>query len=443
MEKQQYYESNPKQQIIRPEMKGLFLPFTDPLTLNFKVLIDFDDNKGLFASEEHVNSALAYLKRIGEDVRYELLKNFISNFKALISDYEFLILSVEGLDIIYNAKAWEAFSTSDDEMDTLVLTIRETIDMRIQSLISTYRHIWYDNIRSVEVLPVNLRRFNLSIFLFSAGYYSNLLYDNLDNQLEAESEIKRFILPTSNKLSKLVNKSQNKSFNNLLFRLYGCEIHQDSGKNFVSDISNEMNSEFVRNNLNITYKTANYLGVFNSDGKYISQLFEMLGNLSAYNKLHNLSSNVKDSSLKGQLRDLKTKFKERKDAWKNADLKTRLKDKTKSYTEARLKSQLQKVFAENTPIGEVLNALNPEFVEKSAMQIFNKGFTIFEDKLLNDPLSRLNNIISSNFNIHSLTNSGKSTKPLNDKFSITVNPKQQKHLEYKEYENIYNKVRKF
>ena len=85
-------------------------------------------------------------------------------------------MQVEGLEVIQNRKPGHVFT----EEDKLNIIIRETVDMRVQSLINDYNHIWYDHVRGVEVLPQNLREFDMFIMLYDVNYYNTMLYD-IDN----------------------------------------------------------------------------------------------------------------------------------------------------------------------------------------------------------------------------------------------------------------------
>lgn len=239
-------------EFITGEQKALTDPMNDPTTLNFKFFLDFSKKSGLLADESNVDSALAYLKRIGEIGRYELLKKWISNFKNIIENYEHLFLGIEGLDIIQNVEPEKHFGSDEDKIN---LKIYEPIDMKMQSLIVAYRHIVFDNVRNVEVLPTNLQRFNCAVFVFNYGYYNSLLYGDTNS-----GDIENLLFPTIEKLA----KNEFSKMNHMLFRIEKCKIDiSESGKSFLSNVNNEMNSEFVTNNFVFKFKHANYTGRFN------------------------------------------------------------------------------------------------------------------------------------------------------------------------------------
>lgn len=237
---------------ITGEVKALTDPMHDPVILNFKFFINFEKNEGLFADEKHVNSALAYLKRIGETARYNLLKKFINNFRNVINDYEHLFLGIDGLDLIQNAPPYQLFGSDEDKIN---LKIYEPIDFKIQSLVTAYRKILYDDTRGVEVLPINMQRFDCHVFVFNHGYYNELLYGTDD----ADKHIERRLFPTKDKI--INNKFA--EMHHQIFTMEQCTFDvTESGKDFITNVSNEMRSDFVVNNLTFKFKFAQYSARF-------------------------------------------------------------------------------------------------------------------------------------------------------------------------------------
>ncbi len=234
------------------ELRAMTDIYNDPVTLNFRFLIDFKSKEGLFADESNVNSALAYLKRIGQNTRYELLKTWIKNFKTIIDEYEHLFMSIEGLDIIQNANPTALFGGDSDKIN---IKIYEPIDWKFHSLITAYRHIYFDDERGVEILPINLRYFDCSVFVFNAGYYNELLYGTTNTQLK--DQLERKIFPTKDKL---INRKFDE-ITHILFNIHHCEIDvQECGKDFINSagVTNEMRAENVFNNFNFRFKFADY-----------------------------------------------------------------------------------------------------------------------------------------------------------------------------------------
>lgn len=134
----------------------------DPTYLEFIVIPHFNVHHGLFADEKYVNSALAYLKRVGELDRYEMLKTFIDEFQTIMNESMWMFKSISGLDAAMNRKMSEPLLVDSK----LSFTAYETVDWRMQALLQLWKSICYDtNDRFVEILPENLRTFYMSIYL--------------------------------------------------------------------------------------------------------------------------------------------------------------------------------------------------------------------------------------------------------------------------------------
>lgn len=406
----EYFSSGSIKAFETPEYKMKRLKYVDPVTLNFKILLDFESTTGLLADEIHQNSALAYLKRVGEIDRYELLKKWIELFKHLYRDYEFLILEINGLEKVQNIRQWEFFNEMEDNID---ITLRETSDLFVHSLITTYKSIWFDDNRKVEILPTNLRKFDMSIFVFSAGYYNMVLYDNNNEPYTNEKDIDRYIFPTINKLDVSDLRSANKkfeSFNHVIYKFSGCSINlEETGKNFVSTMSNEPSSDYVKNNFSISYKHATNTGIFNNIfGAFNIGALLALSAIYSRNGVNNVYgiNNPEDNTIRGQLNSLGNRLKQQKDGWKDAfkksdnNLMSRSISNLKNSANTKLINQLQKLSSNSSPLGNLVSKMTPQFAEQVLSQAFNKGFTIFEDYAINNPLTKLNNLLMNNFSVY-------------------------------------------
>ena len=144
---------------------------TDPVAVGFKIFFNYNSYYGLLGKEtdnHDSNSAIDYLYRIGQDARASLLKKFISHLQDINMNLSFMFQEIDGLDTIRQHKPWERYKEEDS---IIKINMLETIDFKVQALMSMYNNIWYDSIRGVEVLPANLRRFDCSIFIYAIGAY--------------------------------------------------------------------------------------------------------------------------------------------------------------------------------------------------------------------------------------------------------------------------------
>lgn len=393
---------------ILPEYRALTYKFSDPLSLCFKLLIDWDKPSGLLANESNVNSALAYLKRIGELNRYELLKKWIEVFGVLVRNYDFLLMEVEGLDQVMNSNPNHMFTGNDEEKITL--NFRETKDMLVQSLISMYRSIWFDDVRCVEVLPSNLRKFDISILIYSAGYYNMFLYDVMTeaDMTDTNINIDRQVLPTLRKLSDDYFYAKNPNglgFNNILINFGSCEILvTESGKNFISKVSNEMSDDMVMNDISFDFKTASHIGAFNNIfGNF--NITELLALSAAQDRANNedleevlygdMVRTNKKLTYKDTVKAVKSNVKNYLSTAKTA-LKTvfqeeleRVKAKPDQYLNALLSplSPVGNAFMKLTDANEMAN-----MVKNTA----DLGIQKIDD-FANDKIAKINNLVLRNF----------------------------------------------
>lgn len=300
-----------------PELRQAFLRFVDPLTLNFKLIINTNATTGLFAGADKIlignggaggalgvitqnmintdpnnypeNSALGYLFRIGETERGILLANWIYRFMDLVKNYDFLIQEVEGLDSVINPKPWDAFTD-----ETISVKIRETSDQRVQSLLMMYREIWYDSENGCVVLPTNLNRIDVSILVYQAGYFLSDLFDAPDDD-DATKQLypERFMFPTRKKLNHLdstraLPEGQSYPFIYHNFRFKNALINVESGADFFTNINNTAgNSDMVMTTLKWNFWGCDYTNCFHGEwGEYpMKQMFVFLSKINEINYL--------------------------------------------------------------------------------------------------------------------------------------------------------------
>ena len=352
--------------------------YIDPLTLNFKLMIDWDRVDGLLASEinpntnqPNINSALNYLNRIGEVERHDILELWIHNFKKLVRDYDFLLQSVEGIDAITNQKPGNMFT----EGDKLSFNFNETSDMRIQSLITTYRHIWYDDVRMVEVLPENLRLFDLSVLIYAGGYYNMGIYDEYDifgdvPLIACGNNNEKQIFPTLRKLSDeyFNEKTKEHNFSYHLINVEGCQFNsEDNGKKFFETLTNEQGNEIIKNTMVMNYKFGEFSAIFNN-------LFGPNNLADGLATISNINNNEKGNYWSRLKSALKTE---------SDDFLSNVKCRSLDYSKLL------------GPLQNIVEMVAPENVAKALGNMGDKGFTALEDIAFSQ-ITKLGNIVMSN-----------------------------------------------
>ena len=293
--------------------KGLSSIFDEPAWFYFKIFFDFDTNHGLFGGllndlflNGATNSAAKYLysvrnlhKNIKAKDRINALYKMASILSYINLNAPWYFKSVKGL----NKAVIPVLDEFSKERSIEIETAPEAIDMRLSTIMSLYNYACFDVYNDKEIIPQNLRKFNMSIILFQ----SPLRYLHTSFTTKESKEflgINTNSIPLANKLLGL-NKGGNQkvnyknmsmtngSSNNFadlmsmkIITLYGCEFDKESiGSQIPNDITNESPFQLGKNTIKITYTEATehtmnefYAMMFGSDGFYFNQYSNFLSN---------------------------------------------------------------------------------------------------------------------------------------------------------------------
>lgn len=167
-------------------LTGQFNRFDNPGTLYFRIFFDFQ--KGLLDCIHDVgqipqlsrddfwnrntiihNSALNYLTINNEWERADMLRDFISLLSNISVNSPWYFMSLEGLGDVLNRQEFtaDAFTIGDIKGIGIKCT-QDAYDQRIGTLLDLYRAICYSWQLHKEILPANLRRFNMYVYIFPA-----------------------------------------------------------------------------------------------------------------------------------------------------------------------------------------------------------------------------------------------------------------------------------
>lgn len=130
----------------------------DDLTLN-KSLDTL--NGGLFFHESHPDSAIRYLKSIGEYTRAQMVKELIQGLYE-IQKMPWYIQQVSGLESIWQIDPGESFRGKDKK---ITFTTLESIDLKMTYLMDLYRKAAFDAIHMRWMLPPNMRVFKMDLVI--------------------------------------------------------------------------------------------------------------------------------------------------------------------------------------------------------------------------------------------------------------------------------------
>jgi hypothetical protein len=151
--------------------KGLSSIFDEPAWFYFKIFFDFDTNHGLFGGllndlflNSATNSAAKYLysvrnlhKNIKAKDRVNALYKMASILSYINLNAPWYFKSVKQLNKALIPRINEFSKENTIEIEVLP----DAIDMRLSTLMSLYSYACYDNFLDKEVIPANLRKFNM------------------------------------------------------------------------------------------------------------------------------------------------------------------------------------------------------------------------------------------------------------------------------------------
>ena len=133
----------------------------DPTYLSFFFMFDYYTSESpLFNGE-----AVDYLTNVvGDKQRAADLENFIKILKKLNNEYPWFWQSVSGLEVTKQyGNLQEPYRGADNP--AIEIGCLESVELTVSGMIDLYKRAAYDFSRWVEVIPKNLRRFKLSIWV--------------------------------------------------------------------------------------------------------------------------------------------------------------------------------------------------------------------------------------------------------------------------------------
>lgn len=157
--------------------------YDDPTYLSFFFMFDYySEESPLFNGE-----AKNYLKNVIQDEkRVKDLDNFIKILKKVNSEYPWFWQGVSGLEATRQygklAEPWWGAQDPAIEIDCL-----ETVELTVSGMIDLYKRAAYDFNRWVEVIPRNLRRFRMWIWVSEVRTFTGSTVGKASSALAALS----------------------------------------------------------------------------------------------------------------------------------------------------------------------------------------------------------------------------------------------------------------
>ena len=229
--------------------KGVESLVGEPGWFYFKIFFKFNTNYGLLGgileSTESVNTAIEYLRNCAGSYSVNQIKEreialfkFVGTLSYINENAPWFFNSVSGLNEASNIKINEPFKKNEIEIG-----IREdAVDMRLTTLFELYKYACFDNINLKEIIPENLRKFDMTILVFHTPlrYYQT----GFQSMANGTHEYKSF------------NSQQfGDRMSYLMFTFSNCEFDLDSIKSVIpGEMSNDTAFNLGKSSIKINYK---------------------------------------------------------------------------------------------------------------------------------------------------------------------------------------------
>lgn len=236
--------------------------YNDPTYLGFFFLFqpnsplfnatDVTDSKGI-SSNGTPGSAYYYLNKIGEKTRAKLVLALSDIIRDINTNMPWYWQSITGLENAYKWKDMkEPYRGGDDAKITI--TTLESVDLKITQVMELYRRIVYDMDYRREILPDNLRKFKMWIWVQEIRKFK------IDKSLVAMGSNALGYTGISGTLDKKADETAkvvNENSPWMLFQLDMCEFMPDESAPYLATLSFSEPTP-ASNSISIKYENLKY-----------------------------------------------------------------------------------------------------------------------------------------------------------------------------------------
>lgn len=216
------------------------------------------------------NSALDFLIRNCEFERAEKLLQFIKLLGNINSYSPWYWQGIQGLEqtLDYKELTEKEFKIEEPHKKIVIKTLPDAFDARIGTLLSLYKDICYSQTMNRVIVPANLRRFDMGIYIFNTPIL-NYSMDGLKNgfRLREEQQFAKFNIKEDRRGANYYSSSK-------YIELQGCEFEPVSESTAWSDFNNNEGKQMIYN-INI-----NYLKAYET--RYNEFIDRVIGNIEAW-----------------------------------------------------------------------------------------------------------------------------------------------------------------
>ena len=173
------------------------------------------------------NSAWSYLKMNYEDERADLLKQFVNLLSNISSESPWYFSTLSGIDTALDRPQINSseFKFDEERKKLSIKCLPDSHDDRIGTLLDLYRSIVWSWSTKRSILPANLRKFDMGVFIFNSPVapYNSRSNDNDYSNMGDGDGVK-----TSYKY----------------IEFHNCEFDYNSAKSPLSELNNTEGSSF-------------------------------------------------------------------------------------------------------------------------------------------------------------------------------------------------------
>ena len=230
---------------------------------------NIEDNEAFNALQNDVSNE-KNKRHLGETIPQTVhdMLGFIYGMKLLTREYPYYLQTVQGLDEAYK----KYFEIKDPYMGSsdgkITINCWESLDLRITSMFNKYFNAVYDRQYRRERVPINLRRFNCSIFVHDIRNFKDST-----NGLKVSGDLSTMALLALNYMSVIE------------FKFFDCEIVPSETGNLFDNVSNNSAGDMRSTNFTFTYGNCviNFFP-FDDVQRYLIKSFDPESNDNTYKK---------------------------------------------------------------------------------------------------------------------------------------------------------------
>lgn len=201
------------------------------------------------------------------------LIRFYQTIKNINDNRQYVITSVEGMQDIFNA----AYNLSGEMKNELTLKLLEDVKMTITRMLMSYNEAVMDTKYKREKIPSNLRKFNMSLFVYDFRSFRNnrsMIGKSLIDFMNKTTDRRANINGVDEDFNDYVLKLLSEHISVVEVYLTGCKIIE-TGFDGLHDINTTVKSEGAQCSLRLTYDTADVNPVMFAD---VDNLFNIIQN---------------------------------------------------------------------------------------------------------------------------------------------------------------------